>query len=271
MPYFSGYPVPSSSRYPSGSNSYYYLPSGRPQPLPFSNNSAAPSPGGQSYRTNPSVDHYPPPHSTATMLGRRTNSLGPSPHVEADPSYQVEHLATFAVGRQFGLQNAQDGIRKLKQMEKQSAIWAQPLILKLLRDKISVEDENGDIVEQFPMRLIENPTAHQSQDKNDTYNNILLFVVKGDDRHPPGLPTEMHIFHCIGVSAKDVAQDVHHYTRGQAQKVRGGRREPAQYGVESSPYGPVSQNYRDDASPSSNSSEAIDMNVVSCFFLHNTK
>uniref|UniRef100_A0AC34PUQ0 SH3 domain-containing protein n=1 Tax=Panagrolaimus sp. JU765 TaxID=591449 RepID=A0AC34PUQ0_9BILA len=263
----NGYPGPTSSRNPSGSNSYYYSSSGRPpQPLnaaSFGGNPAAPSPGGHSYRTNPSVDQYPPPHSTATMMGRRTNSLGPS-HGEADPSYQVEHLATFAVGRQFGLQSAQDGIRKLKQMEKQSAIWAQPLILKLLRDKISVEDENGDIVEQFPMRLVESPTAQQSQDKTDTYNNILLFVVKGDDRHPPGPPTEMHIFHCIGVSAKDVAQDIYYYTRGQIQKVRGGRRENAAFGgpVDASPYGPIPANYyRDDASPSSNSSEAIDMNV----------
>lgn len=199
-------------------------------------------------------------------MGRRTNSLGPTPHVELDPSYHVEHLATFAVGRQFGLQNAQDGIRKLKHMEKQSAIWAQPLILKLLRDKISVEDENGEIVEQFQMRLIESPTAHQSQDRSDTYNNILLFTVRGDDKHPPGTPTEMHIFHCNGVSAKDVAQDIHYYSRGQMQKVRGGRRDIAGFvpASEQSNYGPIPQNYyRDDASPSSNSSEAIDVNVVS--------
>lgn len=59
------------------------------------------------------------------------------------PSYWVEHLATFAVGREFGLLNPSDGIRKLKQLEKNSAIWAQPMVLRLRPNLISVEDENG--------------------------------------------------------------------------------------------------------------------------------
>lgn len=59
------------------------------------------------------------------------------------PSYFVEHLASFAVGREYGLLSASDGVRKLKQLEKNSAIWAQPLILRLKPNVISVEDENG--------------------------------------------------------------------------------------------------------------------------------
>jgi hypothetical protein len=39
------------------------------------------------------------------------------------PAYDVEHLASFAVGKQFGLNNPSDGVRKLKQMERNSAIW----------------------------------------------------------------------------------------------------------------------------------------------------
>jgi epidermal growth factor receptor kinase substrate 8 len=276
MPYegsSNGYPPPSSSRYPSGSNSYYYSSSARPQPLnaaTVGNNSAAPSPSAHSYRTNASVDHPPPQHhSSSTMPGRRGGSVGPSPNYDSEPSYHVEHLATFAVGRQFGLLSAHDGIRKLKQMEKQSAIWAQPLLLKLKPDKVSVEDENGEIVEQFPMELIVEPTAHQTHDNMDTYNNILLFVVKEDTRNAgrkstPTNPTEMHIFQCVRVSAVDVAQDMLLFSRGQNQKVRGGRRDTGYGGsVDASPYGPLPQQnfYRDDASPSSNSSEAIDMNV----------
>ena len=66
------------------------------------------------------------------------------------PSYWVEHLATFAVGRQYGLQSPTDGVRKLKQLEKNSAIWAQPLILRLRPNSVSVEDENGvKILENF--------------------------------------------------------------------------------------------------------------------------
>lgn len=75
------------------------------------------------------------------LLGenRRRNA----PPMDDTPSYWVEHLATFAVGKQFGLEWPSDGIRKLKQMEKNSAIWAQPMVLRLRPTMVSVEDENG--------------------------------------------------------------------------------------------------------------------------------
>lgn len=69
------------------------------------------------------------------MMGSRIDDV--------TPSYYVEHLATFAVGRQFGLTFPADGIRKLKQMEKNSAIWAQPLVLRFRQAGVTVEDENG--------------------------------------------------------------------------------------------------------------------------------
>uniref|UniRef100_A0A158PBP5 SH3 domain-containing protein n=1 Tax=Angiostrongylus cantonensis TaxID=6313 RepID=A0A158PBP5_ANGCA len=141
------------------------------------------------------------------------------------PSYYVEHLATFAVGRQFGLTFPADGIRKLKQMEKNSAIWAQPLVLRLRQSSVTVEDENGDLVEQFPLDLIEQPTAHVSNDPRDTYNNILLFIVREDARNKrSATPTEMHIFQCNRVAATEVADDLQWYIRGQFRKVRNGRR-----------------------------------------------
>uniref|UniRef100_A0A7E4VW10 SH3 domain-containing protein n=1 Tax=Panagrellus redivivus TaxID=6233 RepID=A0A7E4VW10_PANRE len=276
MPYegsSNGYPAPSSSRYPSGSNSYYYSSTARPPPLntnTLGNNSAVPSPSAHSYRTNTSVERIPQHHSTSTMPGRRGGSVGPPPVADV-PTYQIEHLATFAVGRTYGLLNAQDGIRKLKQMEKQSAIWAQPLLLKLWPDRISVEDENEDVVEAFPMHHVIDPTAHQSHDNSDAYNNILLFVVRSPDEisgkrgsQPATAATEMHIFQCVRVSAVDVAQDILYYTRGMIHKVRGGRRDTGYGGSfdASPPFAATQQNfYRDDASPSSNSSEAIDVNV----------
>lgn len=255
----NGFPPASSSRQPSGSGSYYY--SSRPA------NSAAPSPA-HSYRTNHSANNH---HSTSTMAGRRGGEV-------EYPSYQVEHLATFAVGRQFGLQYPTDGVRKLKQMEKNSAIWAQPMILKLKGDKISVEDENGEIVEQFPMELVVEPTAHQSTDPQDMYNNILLFIVKEDTRNGrrPVNPTEMHIFQCVKVSAQDVAADIQAFSKGQYNKVRGGRRDTGYNATPNDPYGPWSGSAGgpfaskdsgarfisgEDASPSSNGSDTIDMNV----------
>ncbi|KAK6025731.1 variant SH3 domain protein, partial [Ostertagia ostertagi] len=52
-----------------------------------------------------------------------------------------------------------------------------------------------DLVEQFPLDLIEQPTAHVSSDPRDTYNNILLFIVREDTRNKrSATPTEMHIF-----------------------------------------------------------------------------
>jgi epidermal growth factor receptor kinase substrate 8 len=142
------------------------------------------------------------------------------------PSYWVEHLATFAVGKSYGLEKPQDGIRKLKQMERSSAIWAQPMVLRLKPNVVSVEDENGEIVEQFPMHLIADPTAHLSTDPRDVYNNILLFVVQEDKRQPrTATPTEMHIFQCNRVSANDVVADLSFYLSGQYSKVRAGRRD----------------------------------------------
>lgn len=41
------------------------------------------------------------------------------------------------------MQWPEDGLKKLKQMERSSAIWAQRMVLRLRRDVISVEDENG--------------------------------------------------------------------------------------------------------------------------------
>lgn len=141
------------------------------------------------------------------------------------PSYWVEHLATFAVGPQFGLSSAADGIRKLKQMERSSAIWAQPMVLRLRPETISVEDENGELVESFPMGLVQDPTAHLSSDPNDTYNNILLFVVREDRSARSTTPTEMHIFQCNRVSANDVVADLSAFISRDYRKVRPGRRD----------------------------------------------
>ncbi|EJW81820.1 hypothetical protein WUBG_07274, partial [Wuchereria bancrofti] len=130
-----GYPT--SSRHPSasGSSSYYYSRGGG---LLLSN---APSPAVLPYNSVP-------PQRYNGVIGNSTMSIhGSSRHpsaVESDtPSYWVEHLATFAVGREFGLQYPEDGIRKLKQLENSSAIWAQPMVLRLRPRVVSVEDENG--------------------------------------------------------------------------------------------------------------------------------
>uniref|UniRef100_A0A1I7YV53 SH3 domain-containing protein n=1 Tax=Steinernema glaseri TaxID=37863 RepID=A0A1I7YV53_9BILA len=217
----------SNWRYPSGSGGGYYYSS---RAGAGAGNSATPSPSSNvSYRSSS--------HHAASSIGPQgmdsSNTMAShrraarADHQEA-PTYHVEHLATFAVGREFGLQYPQDGVRKLKQMEKNSAIWAQPMLLRLKPQMISVEDDNGDPVEQFPMDLVRDPTAHISDDPQDVYNNILLFVVREDHRgahrQPPN-PTEMHIFQCLRVSAREVVEDIEHYVHGEYTKVRPGRRD----------------------------------------------
>ncbi|KAI6175643.1 SH3 domain-containing protein [Aphelenchoides bicaudatus] len=237
-------------RHPSGSGSTYYYSAAPPQlhtstrslnqppsahsaqsPQPIHHSSSVASspaqPTTHTYRTV-TTTKLDPPHRAGTLpSSRRAPSSSLPPPADMDPpTFYVEHLASFAVGRQFGLQTPADGIRKLKQMERNSAIWAQPLLLKLFPDKISVEEENGELVEQFAMDLVIEPTAHQSNDPQEVFNNVLLFVVKEDQRNGRRslIPTEMHIFQCFHVSANDVADDIHQYTRRNFHKVRPGRR-----------------------------------------------
>ncbi|KAI6212258.1 PID domain-containing protein [Aphelenchoides fujianensis] len=176
-----------------------------------------------------------PPHRSGTLPTNSRRDRQPPPDMQP-PSYYVDHLASFAVGRQFNLQTPADGIRKLKEMEQSSAIFPQALIMNLFPDRISVEMENGELVEQFPMDLVVEPTAHVSNDPQDPFSNVLLFVVKEDQRNGRRsmIPTEMHIFQCTYVAAGDVAEDIHQYTRRQYHKVRPGRREPP-YGTRPQP------------------------------------
>lgn len=189
------------------------------------------------------------------------------------PSYFVEHLATFAVGRQYGLQTAADGLRKLKHLKKTSAIWAQPLILRLKPDMISIEDENGDVVERYPMELVADPTANLSNDPRDVYNNLLLFIVKEDTRRGRGVQqSEMHIFQCNRISAQDIVEDIKAFIMGQYQHVRTGRRDTGftlnqvpTYQYRYSPPSMAERGYRsdryDDASASSDSTESFEKEV----------
>ncbi|CDW52223.1 epidermal growth factor receptor pathway; epiderm al growth factor receptor kinase [Trichuris trichiura] len=164
------------------------------------------------------------PASTVNVATSSHGKMDKSYALEECPSYLVEHLATFGVGPQFGLQWPSDGIRKLKQMERSSAIWAQRMILRLLPTALVVEDENGEAVENFPLDLVSDPTAHLSTDPRDLYNNLLVFVVNEGKNKKSSAPTEMHIFQCVQVSASQLADDIKQYLRGRFKAVPPGRR-----------------------------------------------
>ncbi|VDP01565.1 unnamed protein product [Soboliphyme baturini] len=85
-------------------------------------------------------------------------------------------------------------------MEQSSAMWAQRMVLRLQPEAIIVEDDNEMAVEQFPLKLITDPTAYTSNDPKDVYNNLLVFVVEQEKGTLSRIPAEMHIFQCCDVS-----------------------------------------------------------------------
>ncbi|XP_076347209.1 epidermal growth factor receptor kinase substrate 8-like isoform X6 [Tachypleus tridentatus] len=132
------------------------------------------------------------------------------------PAYLVEHLATFSVGPQFGLETSKDGLRRLFQMEKTNGIWTQKMQMKLdKRWLVIIDYENGDVVEKFPMNLISDPTDFTSRDPKELYNNIVIFIVIGDPKHKDHNPSEMHIFQSLQVSAHDIVADMKLFMTGK--------------------------------------------------------
>ena len=137
------------------------------------------------------------------------------------PTYLLEHLATFSVSPENNLVYPSDGIRRLLAMEKTNGIWTQKMLMRIDRGKMVniMDHENKEIVEQFPLGLVREPTAYTSADPKEMYNNILVYIVG----HPPGespMPSEMHIFQCVNVRAVDVVEDLKN--RDGARRAGGG-------------------------------------------------
>lgn len=122
--------------------------------------------------------------------------------------YLLEHLATFTVSPENDLVYPADGMRRLLAMEKTSGIWTQKMMMRLEKRMVNILDqENREVVERFPLHLVREPTAFTSNDPKEMYNNIVIYIV--------GLPpqennnnSEMHIFQCVNVSARDVVEDL---------------------------------------------------------------
>ncbi|XP_050452041.1 epidermal growth factor receptor kinase substrate 8-like isoform X2 [Cataglyphis hispanica] len=136
------------------------------------------------------------PSSTS---GGRTSS--------SEPTYMMEHLATFTVTKETGIVYPADGMRRLLQLEKSNGIWSQKMQLRLERNWVLIMDnETGAVMERFPASLIQEPTAFTSRDPMEMYNNILVFTVADDSGS--GQRAEMHIFQCQSVSAQDLVEDL---------------------------------------------------------------
>lgn len=149
---------------------------------------------------------------------RSSNGYMSDQHSEGDegPSYQLEHLATFAMGRDNGISDPKDGLNRLLQMEKSNGIWTQKMQLRLEKKWVVIIDfETGDVVEKFPMHLINSPMAFMGNDPKELYNNILIFIVKEDTKQKNFSPSEMHIFQISRVSAQEVVEDMKLFMAGK--------------------------------------------------------
>lgn len=131
------------------------------------------------------------------------------------PAYLLEHLATFTVSPENDLVYPADGMRRLLAMEKTSGIWTQKMLMRLERKMVNIMDhENKEVVERFPAHLVREPTAFTSNDPKEMYNNIVIYIVGHPPEESPS-PSEMHIFQCVNVSAREVVEDLKAFKQGR--------------------------------------------------------
>lgn len=68
----------------------------------------------------------------------------------SEPTYMMEHLATFTVTKETGIVYPADGMRRLLQLEKSNGIWSQKMQLRLERNWVLIMDnETGVIFTSF--------------------------------------------------------------------------------------------------------------------------
>jgi epidermal growth factor receptor kinase substrate 8 len=120
--------------------------------------------------------------------------------------YTLDHLATFTVSHKQRVLTPEDGMHQLRHMETTTGIWTMRIEMRIDPKEIVItETATMKEIESFPISFITNP-VHIQTDKQDVYNNIVIFTVQSDaaGRSPP----EMNVFQCIGVSGKEVVEDI---------------------------------------------------------------
>ena len=58
-----------------------------------------------------------------------------------------------------------------------------------------------------------------SNDPKEMYNNILIYIVGHPPEESPN-PSEMHIFQCSNVRARDVVEDIKSFMNGGGDRLR---------------------------------------------------
>ncbi|CAF0771921.1 unnamed protein product [Brachionus calyciflorus] len=131
------------------------------------------------------------------------------------PVYDVDHLATFEVGPKNGLLTAEDGMRKLRIMEKSQGVWTMSCQILIDTKYIVLYDKKTrEELDLFPIDLISEPTSVSIEDKTDPFNNVLLFTVLEDLKKNKSInsemhPTEMHLFQCKKENSTEVVDEIY--------------------------------------------------------------
>lgn len=63
----------------------------------------------------------------------------------SEPTYMMEHLATFTVTKETGIVYPADGMRRLLQLEKSNGIWSQKMQLRLERNWVLIMDNETGV------------------------------------------------------------------------------------------------------------------------------
>ncbi|XP_059170849.1 epidermal growth factor receptor kinase substrate 8-like isoform X3 [Physella acuta] len=132
-----------------------------------------------------------------------------------EPKFELDHLATFAAGTRNGVLHAEDGLRKLRQMENTTGIWTMRCILIVERGCLVILDNSsGEELERFPIQLVQDPTAIFKNDRREIYNNLILFTIV-DDPKKRSSQADMHIFQSCKAPAQEIVDEILAAKNGQ--------------------------------------------------------
>jgi epidermal growth factor receptor kinase substrate 8 len=139
-----------------------------------------------------------------------------------EPKFELDHLATFAAGTRNGVIHAEDGLRKLRQMENTTGIWTMRCLLFVERNYLLILDNStGEELERFPIQLVQDPTAVFKNDRREIYNNLILFTVI-DDPKKRSSQADMHIFQSSKAPAQEIVDEILAAKNGQQRLYQGG-------------------------------------------------
>ncbi|XP_055900793.1 epidermal growth factor receptor kinase substrate 8-like protein 1 isoform X3 [Biomphalaria glabrata] len=138
-----------------------------------------------------------------------------------EPKFELDHLATFAAGTRNGCIHAEDGLRKLRQMENTTGIWTMRCILIVERGHLVILDNStGEELERFPIQLVQDPTAIFKNDRREIYNNLILFTII-DDPKKRSSQADMHIFQSCKAPAQEIVDEILAARNGQQRLPQG--------------------------------------------------